>query len=284
MTKKVIILKGLPACGKTTYCKELMAANPGAYKRINKDDLRAMIDDGKWSKHNESFILKVRDSLILTALREGCHVLVDDTSLHPKHETAIRELVKGVALVEIKDFTDVPLETCLERDRHRQNYVGEQVIRKMYNQYLWKPTPTPVYIPELPYAIICDLDGTLAIINGRNPYDAEKCEQDIVNAPIASILEQYKRIHRIFLVSGRSEQFRPQTERWLQKHGLGGYDALYMRPDGDARKDALVKRELYKQHIQGKYNIRFILDDRNQMVEMWRSLGLTCLQVADGDY
>ena len=282
--KKVILTKGLPGSGKTYWTKEQMRQYPGRYKRINKDDLRAMIDDGKWSKHNEQFILKVRDSLILQALEEGCHVIVDDTNLHPKHEEAIRLLVKGLAEVEIQDFTDMPLETCLERDRQRPNYAGEKTIRSMYKQFLQpKPVP-PAYNPALPHAIICDLDGTLALMNGRNPYNAENCEQDAINEPIEDILYRYEETsHALLLVSGRSEIHRSQTERWLQKHRIK-YQALFMRPEGDTRKDAIVKQELYAQHIQGRYNVLFILDDRNQMVEMWRGLGLTCLQVADGDY
>src|SRR6266567_2110776 len=182
--KRVIICSGLPACGKTTWCKELIDKEPGRYKRISKDDLRAMLDNGRWSKGNENFILKARDALIFRALQEGYHLLIDDTNLHPKHEQAIRELVKGVATVEIKDFTDVPLEECIERDRKRPNYVGEQVIRRMYRDFLqMKPIP-PTYNSELPDAVICDLDGTLALMNGRNVYDAAKCEEDIVNKPV----------------------------------------------------------------------------------------------------
>jgi predicted kinase len=107
--KRVTLLRGLPACGKTTWAKEQLKACPGRYKRISKDDLRAMLDNGTWSKHNEQFILKARNSLILAALQDGYHVLIDDTNLHPKHEDAIRELVKGLAAVSIQDFTHVPL-------------------------------------------------------------------------------------------------------------------------------------------------------------------------------
>jgi predicted kinase len=281
MTKKVIILKGLPASGKSTWAKKQVDTQPGKYKRVSKDELRAMLDNNKWSKANEKFILKTRDALILLALDQGYHVLVDDTNLHAKHETAIRELVKGKALVEVKDFTDVPLETCVERDRHRQNYVGEQVIRKMYRDFLAPKPPVLVADPTLPTAIICDLDGTLALMNGRNPYDASLCENDLLNAPVASIVQQYPYI--TLLVSGRKEEHRAQTERWLEKHDIV-YDQLWMRATGDNRKDVLVKQDIYNQHIKGRYNIDYVLDDRKQVVDFWRSTGLTVLQVAEGDF
>ena len=57
-----------------------------------------------------------------------------------------------------------------------------------------------------------------------------------------------------------------------------------MRTLGDMRKDSIVKQELYEQNILGKFNVSFILDDRQQVVDMWRSLGLTVFQVAEGDF
>lgn len=138
--KKVIITRGLPSSGKSTWSKELIAKNPSQYKRINKDDLRSMLDGGKWSRDNEKMVLQVRDQLILLALEGGKHVIVDDTNLAPKHEVHIRELVKGKAEVVIQDFTDVPLEECIRRDSARPVSVGEKVIRDMWRQFL-APAP-----------------------------------------------------------------------------------------------------------------------------------------------
>ncbi len=282
--KKVILTKGLPGSGKSTWAKERLAEAPGRYKRISKDDLRFMLDNSKWSKHNEQFILEARDALILAALKSGYSVIVDDTGLHGKHESHIRELVKDQALVEIEDFTNVPLDICIARDRRRPNYVGEQVIRRMYRDFL-QPKPQVIeFDPSLPSAIICDLDGTVALLNGRNPYDAAHCEGDLVNEPVADIVKTYfLNGYSVLLASGRSDKHRPETEHWLQKHNIQ-YNALFMRVEGDNRKDAIIKREIYEQYIQGRYTIKFVLDDRNQVVELWRSLGLTVLQVAEGDF
>ena len=129
--KQVIIYKGLPGCGKTTDAKRILKENPGQYKRINKDDIRMMFDDGKWSRDNEKLIVRTRDILIMQALLAGKHVIIDDTNLHPKHEKNIHELVKAHAEVIIKDMTNIPLETCIERDLKRPNSVGEKVIRDM---------------------------------------------------------------------------------------------------------------------------------------------------------
>lgn len=141
---------------------------------------------------------------------------------------------------------------------------------------------------QLPKAIICDIDGTLALLGERSPYDASTSEQDVLNDPIANILEVYE--HQtlfdisVILITGREDKFRPETERWLKKHGIS-YDALYMRKTGDSRKDMIIKKEFHQKNIAGIYDVLFVLEDRDQVVAMWRKeLGLTCLQVEYGDF
>jgi predicted ABC-type ATPase len=67
--------KGLPGSGKTTWAKEMVSKSKGSVKRVNKDDLRAMLDAGEWSKENEKFVLKVRDFIIEKALDVIPHFL-----------------------------------------------------------------------------------------------------------------------------------------------------------------------------------------------------------------
>lgn len=285
---KIILTKGLPASGKSTWAKALVKKEPGRWKRINKDDLRAMLDNSKWSKQNEQFVLLMRDTMALSALEHGFSVIIDDTNLHNKHFLRMEEMAKEAkklwnkdVVVEIESFTDVPLETCIERDLARPNSVGEKVIRGMYNQFMAKKEE---YKPDLnlPEAIMCDLDGTLALLNGRDPYDASTCENDLPNIPVVKVVLQFRHL-KLICVSGREDKYREQTVRWLEKT-LGYKPELYMRKAGDMRKDSIVKRELFDANIRDKYRVIFVLDDRNQVVEMWRNMGITCLQVADGDF
>lgn len=137
-------------------------------------------------------------------------------------------------------------------------------------------------------AIICDLDGTLALLRNRSPYDASTAEQDQLNNPIANILEVYahQTLHDIdlILVTGRDDTYRAQTVNWLRKHNIQ-YKALYMRKAEDKRKDTIFKKDIYEQHIKDNYEVLFVLEDRDQVVRMWREeLGLTCLQVDYGDF
>lgn len=89
---------------------------------------------------------------------------------------------------------------------------------------------------------------------------------------------------KVVIVTGREEKFRDITEKWLERH-LGNYDRLHMRRDGDFRSDVIVKRELFESQIQSAYEVQFVVDDRDRVVEMWRhELGLVCFQVGDGDF
>jgi predicted kinase len=293
MSQQMIVMcKGLPASGKSTWSKKLVLDEPGQWKRINKDDLRAMLDAGKWSKKNEDFILSVRDTLIGDTLAGGYSVIVDDTNLLPKHHQRLEHLSKVFDVgFRVQDFTHVPLDECIKRDKARENSVGEKVIRNMYDQYLKPRIPVPTYDPGLPDCYIFDIDGTLAIMGNRSPYDWAKVGLDTVNQPVVKILEmiissdpRIVKLARIIILSGRDSVCREETIEWLEDNGIDEWDGFWMRPEGDTRKDSIIKQELYEQHIKGKYNVLGIFDDRNQVVEMWRSLGLPCFQVAEGDF
>lgn len=279
---KVLILRGLPASGKSTYAKELVSKDHN-WVRVNKDDLRAMMNNGEFSGKLEKQVIRTEREIAENALKLGKNVVIDDTNFNPIHEEYFRDLaIRYGAEFEIK-FFDTPLEECIKRDNKRPNGVGETVIRRMYNQYL-KPRPT-VYEHDrsLPAAIICDIDGTLAHMEDRIPYDWSKVGEDKVDPIIKNLLDAVQGRYLIILVSGRDEVCREETRKWLGKHDIP-YVRLVMRPEGDIRKDSIIKRELFENHIRPYYNIQFVLDDRNQVVEMWRSLGLKCLQVQEGDF
>jgi hypothetical protein len=90
--------------------------------------------------------------------------------------------------------------------------------------------------------------------------------------------------YSILLVSGREERFREPTMRFLTKFAIP-YQYLWMRCTKDYRKDAIIKREIFDSEIAGKYCVEFVLDDRDQVVEMWRrDLHLDCFQVNYGNF
>jgi len=284
MTGELIMYKGLPGSGKSTAAvKEVLDAPAGAVVRINKDSLRTMLHADRWKGKTEKQIVAARDALIGVFLGQGLRVIVDDTNLAPFHEDRLQFLAQEHgATFTVKDFTDVPLDVCLERDWKRCDSVGPKVIHKMWAQYL-KPNPPPVGAGFLP-AVICDLDGTLAHMDGRGPYDWGKVGEDILDEVVADLLENALAGNdHVLIVSGRDEVCRENTMEWLRRHHVA-YSKLWMRPAGDMRPDREVKADIYEQHIKSRYNIKYVLDDRDSVVAFWRGKGLKVLQVEYGAF
>ncbi|MFN4151839.1 MAG: AAA family ATPase, partial [Candidatus Sericytochromatia bacterium] len=176
---RLYLTKGLPASGKSTWAREFVENSNGKVINVCKDDLREMLHADKHSSGRENFVIEIRDAITIKAFEDNKSVIWSDTNLNPIHEKRARELAeKYNMVVEIKDFTDVPLEECIRRDLKRLKSVGEKVIRENYNKYLKKIdekiSQNQTQNKDLPKAIICDLDGTLAKLNGRNPYDASR--------------------------------------------------------------------------------------------------------------
>lgn len=295
---KVLILRGIQGSGKSTHAKKLV--EKGGWIRVNKDDLREMLFSSKYSGKKEKAVLTIRDRIITNGLRYGYNVVVDDTNLNPVHVDRIGEVVANQEYidnsqvekeeekvsyeVEIKDF-EITLDEAIKNDLKRDKSVGETVIRDTWNKWIRPSLKLELEKnDELEDAAIWDLDGTLALLNGRDPYDASEAEYDLPNYPVIDDLHLYQRHGgKVIITSGRSRKYEEQTIAWLEKVEIEP-DLLIMRKEGDTRKDSIVKREMFMDHIYGKFNIDKVTDDRQQVVDMWRDLGLMVNQVADGRF
>lgn len=282
--KRLILTKGLPASGKTTWAKTLVRKKKGAWVRVCVDDMRNMCFDGWRSRTTEKALVDMRDRLILRSLENNQHVVVDEMNLSSESSDYFEKLVTELATVEVEDrFLTVSLEECIKRDLKRQNSVGEKTIRSLHRKHVKPQLSPPDYVKERPDCIIVDMDGTLALFNGRSPYEAQKCDTDLPNQPVVETVKKWQDSVEVVICSGRTDDAKEKTIRWLNRYGIE-FAALHMRKIGDMRKDAVVKEEIYRTHIEGTYNVKFVLDDRNQVVELWRDLGLTVFQVAEGDF
>lgn len=135
--------------------------------------------------------------------------------------------------------------------------------------------------PNLENAIICDIDGTLALFGSKNPYDRDFIN-DEVNPVVKRILtsEHNESPRTDILFSGRDSKFRDETEQWISKHKIP-HDFIAMRPEKDSRSDTIVKMEMYEKYVKNKYSILYVIDDRPVVVRMWKKLGLYVLNVGD---
>jgi predicted kinase len=133
---EVKLLKGIQGSGKTTYAKQLVEVSNGKWVRVNRDDLRHMINNYKYTKENEQFITKVRDYIILESINEGKNVVVDEMNLNEKNLKHFETLIGDKANITIDDsFLSVTLEECIKRDKERDFTIGEDIIKKTYDKY-----------------------------------------------------------------------------------------------------------------------------------------------------
>lgn len=143
-----------------------------------------------------------------------------------------------------------------------------------------------IYTPDttLPRAWVFDMDGTLALMHDRTPFEYEKALKDHRNHPVARIAGALRTAgDKIVVMTGRDAMWRSDAIYWLSLHDVK-HDELIMRPEGDRRRDSIVKLELFWEHVAPRYNVQGTFEDRTRVVEMWRSIGLMCAQIAPGDF
>lgn len=307
---KLTILRGVSGSGKSTWAESQVGVIV-----VSRDRIRAGIfgsaDQDYYAvpkevlSRKEALVTKVHDNAIVEALRAGNDVIADNTHTLMRYVNQTAKLGHKVgAHVEVVLF-DVPLATALERNARRGSgggrLVPEDVIRKQHselqgskNEQLATPQVVKPYngTPGKPKAFMVDIDGTLAHMRDyRGPFDWHKVGLDDVDVTIADIVyrlrfgslnnEDYDLT--CIVMSGRDESCRDETQEWLGLANIWA-DYLFMRPKGDMRKDNIVKAELFDTYVRDNFDVRFVLDDRDQVVEMWRAMGIKCLQVAPGDF
>ena len=301
---KLLILVGAPGSGKSTFARYFLRTEDN-WIRVNRDDFRLMqFGDSLMIPFYEERISKMVEASVLTLLKSDTNVIIDATNTSLRTIQDMIHTYTEYADISFKVF-DLPVDELVKRCDKRYEETGKFIsksvvernvanLKHTLEKFDFAPIPRKVQVAttsyatqdkNLPKAVICDLDGTLSLLNGRNPYNAATCDNDLLNEPVAAALKMAKQQgYQVILLSGREDKFREPTVRFLDKHQIG-YDLLLMRTSNDFRKDNIIKRELFEGEIQGKYFVEFLLDDRNQVVDMWRKdLHLPCFQVNYGDF
>lgn len=304
----VVALRGLPGSGKSSIADAWLAMDDGRML-LNRDNFRQTMYGKPWglAKHQEDAITGMVHGGITRGLAGGDDVIIDETML-PRRR--VRE-IGAMAVAEGADFVvitvDPPLDEVLSRAAARADSGGRdvpvEVIRGMAKKFGPLSKQAPLTLADVsPQAtstrfpayecrsgnstptVLFDIDGTLANMTDRSPFDWHRVEEDEPNEAVISQLRINRAAgHDVVIMSGRDAVSREGTERWLAAHGIE-YDRLLMRPAGDTRKDSVVKRELLGEVESGHGPVVGVYDDRDQVVSMWREVGLPCFQVNYGDF
>lgn len=298
MNPKLYILIGISGSGKSTFAKQMLLSNERLI-RVSRDEYRYMWRNTTVVSNKLESVITIRVSQdIEYYLNNGFDVIYDATNLIKRNVSEIVEQFKYYADIEFVVF-EVDVETCIQRDAARERKVGESTIRVQYNRFLELkknfdfdaiPRQKKKYknqnkMLSKKEAICVDIDGTLADLGDRNPYQYGIMNDKIV-VPVRDVLQVFADVRpycEIIITSGREEKTRKDTETWLKQNKVP-YSKLFLRKTGDNRRDASVKKEIYNTEILPYYNVNFVLDDRNQVVAMLRELGLTVFQVAEGNF
>lgn len=276
---KAIITVGISASGKTTFANKLV--DSGEWVDVNRDWIRFnMVSPGKdWSNYKfdpkkENEVTKIQEMMVSEAFFNDKNVIISDTNLNPKTLEKWKKVLSDLCYdVEVKEFP-VSFEEAVKRDNLRPNGVGKDVIYAQWQKWLeYKGRPT--YQPsDKQKVVIVDIDGTVAHMNGRNAFDWSRVDEDTADTVVIKTVEGLicsGAASKIVFISGRDSICREKTKSWIDKHFQMDYD-LFMRNEGDMRKDFVVKEEMFWEHIQPKYDVVAVFDDRPSVVRLWYEL------------
>lgn len=312
MTRKIILTRGYPGSGKSTWADNYMRNAPHRTVRIERDEIRTSLGvTGKTTdSKTELAVSNVAQLLLDNAVRFKADVLISDTNLVLKYVKQYIHWADDHGYeVEIVDFIE-PIDVLADRDifRPKAKRVGLDALLNLAKKYpvsrwlsvdeirrdIEKHDKKKSHVsrqhrkfkndPSLPEAILVDIDGTLAHRNDRDPFHFHLVGQDTLDEQVASTVRMYARAGvTIIVMSGRPETCRAETEEWLARHKVP-YSELWMRGAEDRRADWIVKDELVRAHIENNYHVLFCLDDRDQVVNHYRSCGYKVYQVEPGDF
>ena len=289
---KATILIGISGAGKSTYVTEKANENSNLIV-ISKDNIRKSLiknyDPSKnlWDqysfKDNEDSINSLFDIQLREAAKNKQNIIIDNTNLSKSKNERLERLLKNYGYVEI-DYVNFNLTDninfYLENNQNRINTIP---MRAINDQYLLAAQSGYLELSSSNIALV-DIDGTVAIKCDRSPFEYNKADNDTPNQYVIdtiNALYETKRIDYIQFLSGRESYSYELTRDWLIKHGFDmTKHRLLMRRTSDYRRDSIIKNEIYESCLK-QNNIKYLFDDRNQVVDMWWDNKLPVFHVGD---
>lgn len=294
---KMFITVGISASGKTTWANQkVIDAFDAGYEiaNINRDDIRfnVVMPGADWSTYKftrarEEAVTAHAIQMFETAKEMGIDVIISDTNLNEQFRNAwIERGIEAGYEIVFQEFP-IELEEAWKRDAARANGVGHDTIYKQYKQWEeYKGVRKYVADESKPKVIIVDVDGTIADKGNRNPFQWDRVGEDKPREFIIDLIKNYwsNRDVEIIFLSGRDSVCRHETLEWIDEHVKIMYQSinLFMRAEGDQRKDTIVKEELFWEHIADHYNVIAAFDDRPVIIRLWHKIGIpNVIAVAD---
>lgn len=302
--KKIILTRGIPGSGKSTWAKAWVTEDPEHRIRLNWDDMRNMMGP-YWVPSREP----INKHMLWAGLNMAAYctrpydVVIDNMNLNSKdwkqyedwinnyNQSLNSEETNTQYVLEFKDFF-IPLEECIRRDAMRPNPIGEKTIKDIWRRYkhFIQTTEVENVVNNLRQStgkvpcIVVDMDSTMCFNTTKRPWygdgAAEGMINDVPNPGVVAVVKELQRKFPIIVVTGRDTTQATVTKQWLVKQGITPTE-FYFRTAGDYRKGVEVKNELINQ-VLNKYDIVTIFEDCEPIVKMFRDMGLTVLQPNKG--
>lgn len=286
--KTLYITQGISCSGKTTWAEAKASTdfdNGINTVNINRDYIRfTLVKPGsnwktyKATRENETKVTELAIAEALEAVANGSNIIISDTNLNTKYLSYWQSFASAHNYkCEIVDF-EVTIEEAWKRDSLRSNGVGHSVIYQQMQRYRKLNYQMFIPQPNLPSALIVDLDGTVADKGTRHAFAWMEVGNDAPRSLIITMVLAVAKEHnaQILFTSGRDNICRDLSISWIEKHiGIKKEDVkLFMRPNDDYRKDTLVKEEIFWRDINPHYNVIGAFDDRPCIVRLWNLIGI----------
>lgn len=287
---------------------------------VNRDDIRkgVLFEKGiivhpcdfqwnLWKWKWEDRVTEIQREKIKSAAHVKRDIVISDTNLNLGRLKAMSDWVESLGYNEIEYVIfDVDFDTVLERDTARKNGVGVYILRDQWARFKkikqemqlhsWfmnrvhnniEFENTHVHSDNKIPALMFDIDGTIAHMKDRSPFEWHRVGEDEPDSLMCFLINSVLKTgsHRIVFMSGRDSVCREQTVEWINKHipnvCFGSNAELFMREQGDSRKDHIIKKELFFSHVDLCYNVHAVFDDRPQVVRVWHDIGLKVWSTGD---
>lgn len=133
-----------------------------------------------------------------------------------------------------------------------------------------------------PFCVVSDLDSTITTRGFKESYKKVNFEEEFCQEWVCRVLDSLTKDYPLIIVTGRSEKYREDTEKWLRERHIR-FDKLVMRDLSSTETGMEYKLRVVKE-VSKEFNILVIFEDRRKYNEMFRSEGFNVMSVADNNF